>query len=141
MSRVGSTCGTWRTRQGTTQQLLLCRFDDADNNDDNDNGHCEAYNDTHLKSSQPTCLARQHEPTFISFHLTPPQVRKGIGTMKQKSLPHILVPVSNVLCEKKSTKLTLRTRLAPRRKPWAETARLSVGMLKGSRMHRDYKKN
>lgn len=82
------------TGHRTTQRLFVCCFDNADNNNDDDDGHCETYNDTHLETSQHSCLAQQHEPTFISFHLFPPEVRWGIGAMKQGSLPHILDPVS-----------------------------------------------
>lgn len=55
--------------QRPTQQLFVSGFDDADNNDDNDNGHREAYNNTHLETESAflSCTT-----TRSHLHILPP---------------------------------------------------------------------
>lgn len=116
----------------------MCRFDNADNNDDDDNGHREAYDNTHLeaKSALLSCTTTQ-----AHLHILPPGTtasEKVYWNNETKKLTTYSKKRS-ALYHVRTMKLTLRTLFAPRRKPWAETARLSVENFMRIWMQRDDK--
>lgn len=68
--------------------------------------------------------------TFISFHLCVTQrVRRAQGILRIYNIPHVLESEGSELQLDHKTKMrTFLTRLAPRRNPCAETAKLSAAM-------------
>lgn len=117
---------------------VVCSLHDGHDNDDNDDRDGKTDDDPHLLSrvgcNQTICFSTRFvQPTFMSFHLSPTGTEDierrmrcrtdlGLTTCSVWMIVSVIaLPTVNVTKQR-----TFRTRFAPRRKPCADTAKLST---------------